>query len=114
MKKLLGVLLFVLFAVGVIHAQAVPSSVAASAAVTQAVSVQSAPFNVDAATNTYMAELTPVQRANSDAYFEGGYWLTLRDFVVALGVAWLLLGTRLSAPMRSFAGKWNCTWTTQT
>ena len=50
-----------------------------------------------------MAELTPAQRASSDAYFEGGYWLIAWDLLVALGVAWLLLGTQLSARMRNLA-----------
>jgi STE24 endopeptidase len=50
-----------------------------------------------------MAELSPAQRVRSDTYFEGGYWLILWDLLIALGVAWLLLGTRLSARMRSFA-----------
>ncbi len=103
MKRLLGVLLLVLFLVGAIHAQAVPSLAAAPVAVMQPISAQSPVFDVDAATNAYMAELTPVQRAKSDAYFEGGYWLILWDLLVVLGVAWLLLGTRLSARMRNFA-----------
>ena len=51
MKKLLGVLLLVLFVVGVIHAQAAPSSQPAPAAVTQPAAVQSSPFNVDVATH---------------------------------------------------------------
>ena len=103
MKKLLGVLLFMLFVIGVVHAQAAPSSVAVPAAATQPASVQSPAFNVDTATHAYMAELTPAQRANSDAYFEGGYWLILWDLLVTLAVAWLLLGTRLSAHMRNLA-----------
>jgi len=100
MKKLLGVLLLAWFVVGAIHAQAIPSSTAAAPA--PAVSAAAA-FDADAATQAYMAELTPAQRANSDAYFEGGYWLTGWDLLVALGVAWLLLGTRLSARMRNLA-----------
>lgn len=60
-------------------------------------------FNVDAATRAYMNELTPAQRARSDAYFEGGYWFILWDLLWALGVAWLLLGTRLSIRMRNLA-----------
>ncbi|MEO8780233.1 MAG: M48 family metallopeptidase, partial [Rhodanobacter sp.] len=103
MKKLLGVLLLVLFVVGVTHAQAMPSSVTAPQAETQPASVQSTPFNVDVATRAYMAELTPAQRANSNAYFEGGYWLIAWDLLVALGAAWMLLGTRLSARMRNLA-----------
>ena len=103
MKKLLGALLLVFFVVGVIHAQTSPASVAVSSAVAQPTPGQSPAFDVDAATNAYMAELTPAQRANSDAYFEGGYWLILWDLLVVLGVAWLLLGTRLSARMRDLA-----------
>ncbi|MEO9079466.1 MAG: M48 family metallopeptidase, partial [Rhodanobacter sp.] len=60
-------------------------------------------FDVNAATEAYIAELSPAQRASSDAYFEGGYWLILWDLLVALGVAWLLLGTRWSARMRNLA-----------
>ncbi|MCW8808876.1 MAG: M48 family metallopeptidase [Rhodanobacter sp.] len=60
-------------------------------------------FDANAATEAYLAQLTPTQRANSNAYFEGGYWLVLWDALVALGVAWLLLGTRLSANMRDLA-----------
>lgn len=60
-------------------------------------------FDPQAATEAYLARLTPEQRARSDAYFEGGYWLLLWDFLYGLGVAWLLLGSRLSARMRDFA-----------
>ena len=38
--------------------------------------------------------ISPDAKAKSDAYFEGGYWLILWDFVVGILVAWLLLGTR--------------------
>ena len=34
-------------------------------------------FDVDRATEAYLALLSPEQRASSDAYFEGGYWLNL-------------------------------------
>jgi len=62
-----------------------------------------APFDANAATEAYMAKLSPDARARSDAYFEGGYWLLLWGFLYGLGVAWLLLGTRLSARMRDAA-----------
>ncbi len=101
MKKLLGVLLLAWFVVGVGHAQETPPA-AAPASVAQTAAAAPA-FDVDAATQAYMDELTPAQRARSDAYFEGGYWLTGWDLLVALGVAWLLLGTRLSARMRNLA-----------
>jgi len=56
-----------------------------------------------AATEAYLARLSPEQRAKSDSYFEGGYWLILWDFLYGLGVAALLLGTGLSARMRNLA-----------
>jgi STE24 endopeptidase len=62
-------------------------------------------FDPLAATDAYMARLSPEKRARSDAYFEGGYWLTLWSFLYGLGVAWLLLGSRLSARMRDLAGR---------
>jgi STE24 endopeptidase len=61
------------------------------------------PFDPNAATAAYMARLSPEAKARSDAYFEGGYWLLLWSFLYGLGVAWLLLGTRLSARMRDAA-----------
>ena len=60
-------------------------------------------FSVDAATHAYMDQLSPQARANSDAYFEGGYWLVLWDCLWAVGIAWLLLGSRLSTRMRGIA-----------
>lgn len=62
-----------------------------------------ATFDVDAASSAYLAQIPPDKRASSDAYFEGGYWLLLWNLLIAVGVAWLLLGTRLSARMRDFA-----------
>ena len=37
-------------------------------------------FDVDKATQAYLNLLSPQQRAQSDAYFEGGYWLQLWEF----------------------------------
>jgi Zn-dependent protease with chaperone function len=61
------------------------------------------PLDPEAATEAYLATMTPEQKARSDSYFEGGYWLQLWGFLYGLGVAWLLLGTRLSAKMRDLA-----------
>ena len=60
-------------------------------------------FNVDAATDAYLAEIPASAKTRSDAYFEGGYWLTLWDFVAGVIVALLLLNLRWSAGMRNFA-----------
>src|SRR5690242_20407896 len=60
-------------------------------------------FNVEAATNAYLAQIPPSARARSDAYFEGGYWLVLWDFLVSAVIYWLLLRFGWSARMRDFA-----------
>ena len=60
-------------------------------------------FDVRAAVDTYLAKMPPAQRARSDAYFEGGYWLQLWDFVSTLFVMWLLLRFGWSARMRDLA-----------
>jgi STE24 endopeptidase len=64
-----------------------------------------APFDSAVATRAYLDRLSPEERARSDAYFEGGYWLQLWGFLAGLGVAWLLLGTGLSRRMRDWAGR---------
>ncbi|QKG54546.1 M48 family metalloprotease [Hymenobacter sp. BRD67] len=61
-------------------------------------------FNVEAATQHYLDTLTPAQKARSDAYFEGGYWLQLWSVVYALGVAGVFLGLGLSRRLRELAG----------
>ncbi len=60
-------------------------------------------FDPQAATQAYLAEMTTAQKQRSDAYFEGGYWLQLWNFVYGIGMAALLLFTRLSARMRDLA-----------
>jgi len=60
-------------------------------------------FDAEAATAAYMATMSPQARARSDAYFEGGYWLLLWDFLVAMTIAGLLLGAGWSRRMRDLA-----------
>ena len=60
-------------------------------------------FDVDRATDAYLNLLSPEQRAKSDAYYEGGYWLQLWNFLYGLGVAVLLLATGWSRRMREAA-----------
>ncbi len=60
-------------------------------------------FDVGAAVDAYLAKMPPAQRARSDAYFEGGYWLQLWDFLSTVVVMWLLLRFRWSARMRDLA-----------
>ena len=61
------------------------------------------PFDAAAATQAWLASVPPEQRAKSDAYFEGGYWLILWNFLLAVAISIFLLGSRISARMRDFA-----------
>ena len=63
----------------------------------------SAHFDAGAATEAYMAMIPSAAKTRSDAYFEGGYWLILWDFLYASAVALLLLNLRWSARMRDLA-----------
>ena len=60
-------------------------------------------FDIKAAVDAYLAKMPPAKRASSDAYFEGGYWLMLWDFLLAVFVMWLMLQFRWSAWMRNLA-----------
>jgi STE24 endopeptidase len=60
-------------------------------------------FDADAATEAYLALMPPAAVARSNAYFEGGYWLILWDFLYASGISLLLLNLRWSARMRDLA-----------
>ena len=60
-------------------------------------------FNPQAATDAYIAQIPPAATARSDAYFEGGYWLILWDFLYVIAVSLILLNFRWSAAMRDRA-----------
>jgi STE24 endopeptidase len=69
-----------------------------------AIAGQAAPvFDINAAVEAYLAKMPAAERARSNAYFEGGYWLQLWDFLSTVAVMWLLLHFRLSMCMRDFA-----------
>lgn len=57
-------------------------------------------FDVEGATRAYLEKIPAASRANSDAYFTGGYWLQLVDLVYGIVVAGLLMATGLSARIR--------------
>jgi STE24 endopeptidase len=65
----------------------------------------SAHFDADAATEAYMAMIPAAATERSNAYFEGGYWLILWDFLYAAAIALLLLNLRWSARMRDLAAR---------
>jgi STE24 endopeptidase len=64
---------------------------------------EAAPFDPHAATDAYLATVAGESRARSDAYFEGGYWLQLWDFLLLVAVNLGLLATGLSRRMRDLA-----------
>ncbi|MGH9317978.1 MAG: M48 family metallopeptidase [Thermoanaerobaculia bacterium] len=75
--------------------QAPPAATAATA--------RTPAFDPKAATDAYLAKVPAEKRARSDAYFEGGYWLILWDFLYGAAVAILLLALSWSARMRDLA-----------
>src|SRR5260370_9508385 len=60
-------------------------------------------FDADAATDACLAQIPASARSRSDAYFEGGYWLTLWDFLYGAALYLFLLHSGRSASMRNFA-----------
>ena len=60
-------------------------------------------FDAEAATEAYMALMPPAAVARSNAYFEGGYWLILWDFLYGAAISLVLLNLRWSARMRDMA-----------
>ncbi|OLE76402.1 MAG: hypothetical protein AUG74_02870, partial [Bacteroidetes bacterium 13_1_20CM_4_60_6] len=99
-------LLFALFLLPVVWADAQSTGALAAP---PAPSTETAPtdpaFDAKAATEAYLATVPPDQKARSDAYFEGGYWLQLWDFLLGAAIAFFLLQSRLSARMRGWAAR---------
>jgi len=60
-------------------------------------------FDPLAATEAYLEQIPAAARTRSDAYFEGGYWMILWDFLYAALMYWLLLRLHISAAMRNLA-----------
>lgn len=61
---------------------------------------QTAPLDPAAATQAWLDSVPKDKREKSDAYFEGGYWLILWDYLVAAGISILVLSSRISARLR--------------
>ena len=80
-----------------------PAGASATAAPAPGAGAAPTAFDPEAATRAYLDRVPPDQRARSDAYFEGGYWLQLWGFLYGLAVALLLLSTGLSRRLRDFA-----------
>jgi STE24 endopeptidase len=61
------------------------------------------PLDPAAATQAWLATVPQEKREKSNAYFEGGYWLILWNFLLAAGISIFLLTSRISARLRDFA-----------
>jgi len=59
-------------------------------------------FDAQAATTAYLAKVSGEARAQSDAYYEGGYVLQLVDLIYALAIAGLLLWLQISTRIRDW------------
>src|SRR5947209_132661 len=90
------------FSIAMLFAAAVLQA-APNAPVVPAAAQPSTHFDARAATDAWLATVPPDAKAKSDAYFEGGYWLILWDFLYGVAVMLILLETKLSARMRDFA-----------
>ena len=60
-------------------------------------------FDPGAATQAWLDTVPADKRAKSDAYFEGGYWLILWNFLLVAAISLFLLASRISARLRDFA-----------
>jgi CAAX prenyl protease N-terminal, five membrane helices len=65
----------------------------------------SSSFDIDRATQAWLHTLSAAQRAQSNAYVDGGYWLLLWNLLWGLGIAALLLSGQRSARLRDWAGR---------
>ena len=118
MKRTVIVLfLFVAFDLSavVLRAQTSPSPSPSS---TPKLEVPAAAVNADdpgAATKAWLDTVPADKRARSDAYFEGGYWILLWNFLLSAAISIFLLQSRISARLRDFAEqitrfKWLQVW----
>ncbi|HEV2994649.1 MAG TPA: M48 family metallopeptidase [Chthoniobacterales bacterium] len=98
-RRILLALAVCLVSLTTLHAQdASPSPLTRSTS-----ELSSKPFDPAEATRAWLATVPADKRAKSDAYFEGGYWLILWNFLLAAAISTLLLQSRISARLRNFA-----------
>src|SRR3984893_2366561 len=61
------------------------------------------PFDPAAATQAWLDSVPRNQREKSDAYFEGGYWLILWNFLLTAAISVFLLASLFAARLRDFS-----------
>jgi STE24 endopeptidase len=86
-----------------LHGQEVSPSPSSPTAIATPVPAPDAALDPAVATRAWLDTVPPNERARSDAYFEGGYWLLLWNFLLAVAISIFLLQTRISARLRDFA-----------
>lgn len=62
-------------------------------------------FDAALATRAYLDSVPAGARAQSDAYFEGGYWLILWGALLAIAIDLALLQTRVAARLSAWTGR---------
>src|SRR5947208_11539945 len=97
-RLILFVVLFSLTFLSPVPAQQNSRSTATSPAIDAAKS-----FDPVEATKAWLNTVPADKRAKSDAYFEGGYWLILWNFLAGAAIAIFLLASKWSARLRDFA-----------
>lgn len=97
-RLVLFAFVFILTFLSPVPAQEVPPPPAP----TPEIAETSSSFDPVKATDAWLDTVPADKRAKSDAYFEGGYWLILWNFLIAAGIALFLLASRFSAQLRDF------------
>ena len=59
-------------------------------------------FDVGKATDAYIATIPAADRAKSDAYFEGGYWIGAWGVLITVAICWILLRDALLGRLARF------------
>lgn len=63
------------------------------------------PFSIEAAVEAYLATVSGAARANSNAYFEGGYWIVLWSALIGVLVFWAILHFNIASRLARWADR---------
>jgi STE24 endopeptidase len=74
-----------------------------SPAATESIAPNTAGMDPATATKAWLDSVPSDKRAKSDAYFEGGYWMTLWEFLLSVAIMFGFLKSGLSVRLRDFA-----------
>jgi STE24 endopeptidase len=80
-----------------------PSTALNSSGANSSAQQQATTLDPAAATQAWLDSVPPEKREKSDAYFEGGYWLILWNYLLAAGISILLLSFGFSARLRDLS-----------